>query len=235
MTLHVNHLPSRRFTCNVNHYFLWKIWKTCFENVVCQSWSALKRLIWCLTGTFRVETRHYILWAWNINSSDIPNPQLCLQPQSRCFTKNESGLGEHFANTWIKVTCGGCFSLKYHPINLFSRTIVKSTLHLGKNKTKIASVSQKTHFMPAVHRNKYIAFFFPLFFQNASTSPPPSPTPMHPSGAVIDSVSHLGQGVYSGTFSGMEKRKVHHNLFITQFVITRFRIQHGLKMEPKNE
>ena len=47
LTLHVNRLPSRRFTCNVKHYFLWKIWKTCFENVVCQSWLALKGL----TGT----------------------------------------------------------------------------------------------------------------------------------------------------------------------------------------
>ena len=56
MTLHVNRLPSRRFTCNVKHYFgrrftcnvkhyfLWKIGKACFENVVCQSWSALKGL-----------------------------------------------------------------------------------------------------------------------------------------------------------------------------------------------
>ena len=44
LTLHVIRLPSRRFTCNVKHYFLWKIWKTCFENVVCQLWLALKRL-----------------------------------------------------------------------------------------------------------------------------------------------------------------------------------------------
>ena len=40
----MNRLPSRRFTCNVKHYFLWKIWKTCFENVVCQLWLALKGL-----------------------------------------------------------------------------------------------------------------------------------------------------------------------------------------------
>lgn len=39
--------------------------------------------------------------------------------------------------------------------------------------------------------------------ESARTSPPPSPTSSPPApGAVIDSVSHLGQGVYSGTFSG---------------------------------
>ena len=45
MSMHYNAcLPSRQFSCNVKHYFLWKIWKTCFENVVCQLWLALKGL-----------------------------------------------------------------------------------------------------------------------------------------------------------------------------------------------
>lgn len=38
--------------------------------------------------------------------------------------------------------------------------------------------------------------------ETTRTSPTPYSAPVNPPGAVIDSVSHLGQGVYSGTFSG---------------------------------
>jgi len=46
-------------------------------------------------------------------------------------------------------------------------------------------------------------------------SPPPAPTqapspaPNSNSGAVIDSVNHLGQGVYSGSFSGKYRSNQH--------------------------
>ena len=38
-------LPSRRFTCNLKHYFLWKICTTCFGKFICQFYLALKVLI----------------------------------------------------------------------------------------------------------------------------------------------------------------------------------------------
>ena len=48
--VYCSNMFGRWFTCNVKHYFLWKIWKHAFENVVCQLWLALKGLIvalWC--------------------------------------------------------------------------------------------------------------------------------------------------------------------------------------------
>ena len=52
-----------------------------------------------------------------------------------------------------------------------------------------------------------------FFLQNIRTSPcPPCSAPVNPPGAVIDSVSHLGQGVYSGTFSGKLFHPIIHSI-----------------------
>ena len=90
----MNRLPSRRFTGHVKHYFLWKIWKTCFENVVCQLWLALKELrvrfscitSMCLSKPFRQGESNFYPQDMNggMRSSLLWLTQFSLTRRSRC-------------------------------------------------------------------------------------------------------------------------------------------------------
>ena len=72
-TLHVNRLPSRRFTCNDKHYFLWKIQK----NIL---WKCRLPIV---IGTLRVNTGIYCV---------ITLTSLCYEhPENTLFLRGKEG------------------------------------------------------------------------------------------------------------------------------------------------
>ena len=103
----MNCLPSRQFTCNVKHYFLWKLPRTCFENVVCQSWLALESLIWWqILGDREASCWQKRLWSTCADAQDarplLPKHRtvcffcfvFCYGAQSSCLKVAMSDIGQ---------------------------------------------------------------------------------------------------------------------------------------------